>query len=292
MLIRAVIFFACCLPILSLAADSDYYSIRADTMRKCPSPVCGGVFVQQVNKPNTRCADKSRKKECYAAEIDWSSLQLTPEQVDTAHSLAVSGHAILRGHLRNKQFGEIGNLGVFVVNEAWETATNTPSNGTFYNVRLNGVRCIAAPCNAMEQTKLNTNAKRNIVGVDLSKVGASELKLNNASEELSKAGILVTGTHKTEKGSAGRSLSLIASQFYLPLTANSKQCHIGGCSGQLCGDTPDNLISTCEFRPEYSCYSTSSCEQQTDGNCGWTASKELTDCLDNARKLPGGIEFR
>jgi hypothetical protein len=241
--------------------------------------MCGGNFVQQVNKANTRCADKSRSKECYVAEIDWSALQLTAEQIGAAQSQAL----LLRGNLIEKQFGDIGKLGVFVVSEAWQAATTTPVNGPYFRTHLNGVRCIAAPCPSITEEKLNTRQLRNLAGVDLSQVGASEVKLNTASERLSLPdGILVTGKHKTVKGPAGKALSLIATQFYLPVTASTKQCYVGGCSGQLCGDQPNNMVTDCAYNPGFACYSTASCEQQTDGNCGWTPSKELTDCLNNS----------
>jgi hypothetical protein len=291
MLIRVFILLAFCFPTLSQATESNYYSARPD-LRKCMSPLCGGVFVQQVNKTYTLCPDNVRRKECYVADIDWSALQLSEEQVNAAQALATSGRAILRGQLAEKQFGTIGVLGELTVSEAWEAATDTPANGAFYRVHLNGVKCFAAPCPAMAEEKLNTNFQRNIVDVDLSKVGASELKLNAASENLP-TGILAAGNHKRVTGPAGKSVSLLASQFYLPFTADSaKQCYIGGCSGQLCGDKPGNLISTCEYRPEYACYRTAACERQTSGNCGWSPSKELTDCLNNAGILSGGISLQ
>jgi len=58
-------------------------------------------------------------------------------------------------------------------------------------------------------------------------------------------------------------------------------CKIGGCSSQLCVNAnSDDVISTCEWREEYACYQTARCEQQTDGNCGWTQTEELTSCLN------------
>lgn len=56
-------------------------------------------------------------------------------------------------------------------------------------------------------------------------------------------------------------------------------CYIGGCSQQICSDQPD-VVSTCEYRAEYSCYASAICEPQTDGECGWTESAELAQCID------------
>lgn len=56
------------------------------------------------------------------------------------------------------------------------------------------------------------------------------------------------------------------------------QCRPGGCSGQLCTDEPD-LVTTCEWREEYACYQNATCERQPSGECGWTQSPELKQCL-------------
>jgi len=55
------------------------------------------------------------------------------------------------------------------------------------------------------------------------------------------------------------------------------QCRATGCSGQVCADR--DVITTCEFRPEFVCYRTARCERQADGQCGWTMTPELQACL-------------
>lgn len=61
-------------------------------------------------------------------------------------------------------------------------------------------------------------------------------------------------------------------------------CAIGGCSAQVCGEAGEDLVSTCEFRPEYACYNSARCERQGNGQCGWTESAELTTCLLEAKE--------
>jgi eight-cysteine-cluster-containing protein len=56
-------------------------------------------------------------------------------------------------------------------------------------------------------------------------------------------------------------------------------CFIGGCSSQICSDQED-VVSTCEWREEYACYKTATCERQVDGRCGWTQTPELLTCLE------------
>lgn len=56
-------------------------------------------------------------------------------------------------------------------------------------------------------------------------------------------------------------------------------CYVGGCSSQICSDTP-GVASNCEYREEYACYQkTSTCKRQSDGRCGWTQTDELRACI-------------
>lgn len=64
-----------------------------------------------------------------------------------------------------------------------------------------------------------------------------------------------------------------------PVVTNPQaKCYVGGCSGNVCSDQPD-AVSTCEYRAEYACYKTATCERQTTGQCGWTQTAALTMCL-------------
>ncbi len=60
----------------------------------------------------------------------------------------------------------------------------------------------------------------------------------------------------------------------------AKRCYVGGCSSQLCTSEPD-MASTCEYREEYACYQTATCEVQATGECGWTETEELKSCRMN-----------
>jgi eight-cysteine-cluster-containing protein len=65
------------------------------------------------------------------------------------------------------------------------------------------------------------------------------------------------------------------------LTANG--CAVAGCSGQLCvsANEASTIVTTCEYRNEYSCYREPSCEPQANGKCGWTQTASLKQCLAN-----------
>lgn len=71
-------------------------------------------------------------------------------------------------------------------------------------------------------------------------------------------------------------------RFTLTVSRGLGICYVGGCSAQLCTDRPD-AVSTCEWTEAYACYKTAVCERQATGQCGWTQSASLTQCLANAR---------
>lgn len=59
-------------------------------------------------------------------------------------------------------------------------------------------------------------------------------------------------------------------------------CHTTGCSGQFCQPTNDlqiEVVTTCEYKPEYSCLVYTTCELQADGQCGFTENDAYLDCL-------------
>ncbi len=62
----------------------------------------------------------------------------------------------------------------------------------------------------------------------------------------------------------------------------SKQCFVGGCSNHVCSDQKD-VVTTCEWREEYACYQKATCEVQVSGDCGWTETRELNQCLSDSR---------
>jgi hypothetical protein len=65
------------------------------------------------------------------------------------------------------------------------------------------------------------------------------------------------------------------------LPVASAECRPTGCSAQICSD--QDVITTCEFRSEYACYQNAKCERQTTGQCGWTQTPALSQCLAQSR---------
>lgn len=258
----------------SRASTSNFFSFRRD-LRRCASPRCGGYFVKLVNQARTRCADNRLQSECYVSTIDWGG-QPQPD----------NERGLLRGSLRLR-----GRFGVLRVTEVWNAAGNGTPTEKFFRVRDRGVRCIAAPCASHHEATLNSIAHRNIAGVDLSAAGAPDEAVGEATKAMASTdGIIASGKHSIVTGPAGRMPMLNASQFYLRAEsgggeggggAGQKPCMKTGCSGQVCSD--EEVITTCEFRPEYECYKRATCERQRNGQCGFTMTRELSECLRRAR---------
>lgn len=57
----------------------------------------------------------------------------------------------------------------------------------------------------------------------------------------------------------------------------SPDCVVSGCSMEVCSD--EDVATSCEDRPEYSCFERAICERQEDGICGWTLTAEAEQCL-------------
>lgn len=74
-------------------------------------------------------------------------------------------------------------------------------------------------------------------------------------------------------------------------SAPAKRCYVSGCSGQLCSST-EGMMSTCEYKEEYACYQTATCEVQATGECGWTETDKLNSCQANAgMATQAGVEL-
>lgn len=57
-------------------------------------------------------------------------------------------------------------------------------------------------------------------------------------------------------------------------------CVRAGCSDHLCVEEGIDIASTCEWRPAYQCYQQATCERQQNGQCGFTPTHELVECLE------------
>ncbi len=57
-------------------------------------------------------------------------------------------------------------------------------------------------------------------------------------------------------------------------------CIISGCSNEVCSD--HSVVSICIYLPEFACYDNAVCERQPDGQCDWTLTTAINQCLVEA----------
>jgi hypothetical protein len=70
-------------------------------------------------------------------------------------------------------------------------------------------------------------------------------------------------------------------------------CMVGGCSGQLCLDAKleGDMMTTCEYRAEYACHQVATCERQVSGQCGWTMTSGLAQCLSSTANASDALNL-
>lgn len=60
----------------------------------------------------------------------------------------------------------------------------------------------------------------------------------------------------------------------------SNPCVVTGCSGQICA--PEDMASTCEWKPVYACYQLSNCGPYgSAGQCSWQSNPAFDECIKN-----------
>jgi len=179
-----------------------YYEVYKD-LRKCASPICGGYFVARLNRSYTTCVDYVDRAACYVPALDWTesfvSQTLQPKLDDAAYADATSSgvRAIVRGRFAPQQYSQ-GNLGRFVVTEAWVSETDAVSDGVFVRAKTNSIQCIAAPCPTITEKALNTSRTANIAEIDWSLAGLTDREVQGFNDKLATdSGVIFAGDRYT-----------------------------------------------------------------------------------------------
>lgn len=263
-----------------------YFEVWTD-MRKCVSPMCGGFYLHRLNRSSTICHNGASRAACYVPELDWSQSDLSPAtqalllEASDRGAMSYGAIALVRGRFASKTYPGFGNMGRFIVTEAWVAENDSVSEGVFVKAFDNGIRCIQAPCPTVTEKALNTSREANIHGIDWEVGGFDDDQVAAFWQDMAAKpyGVIVAGDRYLVKENNQWAKGRTATAVYRRLE-DAGDCFVGGCSGQLCTDQP-GAISTCEWREEYACYQTATCERQPDGQCGWTETPELTTCLAN-----------
>ncbi len=88
-------------------------------------------------------------------------------------------------------------------------------------------------------------------------------------------------------GSLNAISSAVQRRTPAPAPTVAAGCRVTGCSSQLCVDSSVGAFSTCEYKVEYACYASATCERQPTGQCGWTPTTALVACLQRSANTNG-----
>jgi len=260
-----------------------YYYVTSD-MKQCfvAAPNCGGLYYRLANATKTTCLDGKKAEHCYAAAADLTKLGLAETGTNKVYEAFRSGEVLMRATIGSKKYTGIGAGTYAQINskEAWLPQGPNPVEGPLMKIEDSGVRCITFPCPSFRELKLNSAVTAQIADVQWEHSGASDRLVGTALDKMHTDGLIVSGYRTTVTGPGGDGKARSVTQLWFKVTNEpvAAECHVGGCSGQVCSEDP-NVITTCEFRPEYACYHAATCEVQADGNCGWTETAELQACL-------------
>jgi hypothetical protein len=262
-----------------------YYYVTKD-LRQCfvASPNCGGYYYRLANATKTVCRDGKKAEQCYAAGADLAKLGLAETATTKVQDAIYHGEVLLRATIGSKAYTGIGAGTYAQINpkEAWLAQGPNAAEGPLMKIEDSGVRCITSPCPSFKELKLNSAVTQTIADLQWDASGASDRLIGTALDKMHTDGLIVAGYRTTVSGPGGDGKARSVTQFWFKATNEpaAAQCFVGGCSGQVCSDQ-EGVITTCEFRPEYACYHTATCEVQGDGTCGWTETPELAACLAN-----------
>lgn len=206
------------------AGRATYYRVVRQDFRRCAFPMCGGVYIARVNAASTKCADGTYQQDCYVADLDLSGLGLTPAHASSISSKADAGLVVLRGSIKNHNFG--GRTAPrFDATEAWDQVGTGQASGTFYKVVDRGIRCITTPCPSFEEAKLNSSAATKMVGFDLSNAGLDGDQAASVYVA-SQTGVLAAGSNVVtpNAGPAGAATDLVATATYVRVSPIAAYC--------------------------------------------------------------------
>ncbi len=202
--------------------QATYYRVTHPDMRLCPSPWCGGVFVERVNKRRSKCADGTVAKECHAAVVDFSALGLSPEDESRLQAGFVAKRVLVRGDLELVDLGSGRGIPTLFVTDAWRGVTGTQARpGSYFGVVHSGIVCITFPCPSFTAFKLNGRRIGWLHSLDLASSGATSEQISLGLAELANGpGLIGFGRLRRIEGPAGWGKELRTSEFYTKVEAS------------------------------------------------------------------------
>lgn len=212
--------------------DPTGFFLARQDYRKCASPMCGGIFIKQVNRTRMECPDGRVAKECYVGTVDWKKIGFNP------FGEAAADQILLQGTVSNDI-----RFGLFTAKSAFSSAGNARLKGKFYGVENNGIVCISSPCFSFDEYLLNSKRTQAISDIDFSRTGADEKAIEQAYQLMAEGeAVIIVGENRRYRGFSGIGLRLVASQFYLPLKPAKGECPLGYTQGALGCETRNGCL--------------------------------------------------
>jgi Kazal-type serine protease inhibitor domain len=239
---------------LAANPNTGYFVVTRQDMRKCASPMCGGVFVKRANQALTRCADGTMQAECYTYGLELGALGLPANAADTFRSDFNAKHGVVRATVRSFIAPNDARIMTLRVSEAWKAAAEVNVTSTFYRIGDTGIRCITAPCDVVHAFTLNSRDSISIKSANLGTLGnAQERAIANAAT-VTKQGFLAAGSIAMPKcmpSATNCGPWFQAEEFYTPVTAASTGPI--GCGGFRAGAGACPVGMYCSYAPADIC---------------------------------------
>ena len=196
-----------CASVTPATFDQRGYYLMTQDFRKCIHPLCGGWWVQRVNKRKMKCADGTKSATCYVAEIEGDYPPEFP---------VVNQERFVKGDFSSKDYENFGALGHFVLDSHYNSATTASGTGRFVGVKDNGIRCITFPCFSLTEYILNKKKTKDISSVDYGDLTTENPAMVAWAQNQIAAGevVIMSGTHRRTTGPAGKGKELVVNQIY------------------------------------------------------------------------------
>jgi hypothetical protein len=220
----------------TVSKENTVYSVRRD-MRRCAAPACGGWWVTPVNVDTSGLltetlltaanAPQAKPAPEYVANLEFSCVQWTPEQIAAFTSLAANGSALISGRLLDPSPAStnapLNQYRALVVRDAFTAANNNAATGFFYTLKNTGIVCITAPCPSFQAEVLNAhltqpNLIQTLHAVEFNKTFTPE-QLKPAHAAMAATGLVVSGTQRVFKAPGGEGIALEITQIFWPFPA-------------------------------------------------------------------------
>jgi hypothetical protein len=168
-----------------------HYVGRAD-QRLCPSPMCGGIWLQAVNGAKPRCRAPVGGG-CYVTGLSFPEPSPDERRRARLTALVANGHGLVQGRITPAHIEGFPELRALHVEGIWRAAGTGSPNGVVRLLRDNGVRCVRQPCFSTQAGALNRDTAVNVSSVDLSRTGASSAERRWARKLLATRHLIAAG---------------------------------------------------------------------------------------------------